>query len=361
MNQLTCAACQIRLGDDESFKAHYRTEWHSHNLKRKIVNLSPLTLQEYELKIDKSKNEQIPDKSENTTFRCQKCNKTFTSKSTYEDHINSKKHKKNLKSLEVEHNHMGRKEPLCIKEDESILEVEEVDSDEWSDDDNPTVENQCLFCSHESRNFHKNLKHMYSLHSFFIPDVEYCVDIKGLLMYLGEKVTKYYMCLWCNEKGRTFYSIDAAKNHMVDKGHCRMIFEGVALTEYVDFYDYSSSYPDAGNNIDKDDEISVDILDDSEFQLVLPSGVKVGHRSLLKYYKQNTARSSALVPSKNTRKLHKVLATYRALGWSQRDQEEAAREARDLHFLKRVRSKWYAKLGVKNNKLQKCSRQQFQY
>lgn len=34
----------------------------------------------------------------------------------------------------------------------------------------------------------KNLKHMSEAHSFFIPDVEFCTDVKGLLLYLGEKV-----------------------------------------------------------------------------------------------------------------------------------------------------------------------------
>lgn len=31
---------------------------------------------------------------------------------------------------------------------------------------------------------------------------------------------------------------------MTDKGHCKMLHEGIALAEYADFYDYSSSYPD---------------------------------------------------------------------------------------------------------------------
>lgn len=64
-----------------------------------------------------------------------------------------------------------------------------------------------------------------------------------------------FMCLWCNEKGRTFYSADSARRHMIDKGHCKMIHEGIALAEYADFYDYSSSYPDAENedvNIDEE-------------------------------------------------------------------------------------------------------------
>lgn len=45
---------------------------------------------------------------------------------------------------------------------------------------------ECLFCSHHSRTLLKNVDHMTKVHSFFIPDVEYLADLRGLLRYLGE-------------------------------------------------------------------------------------------------------------------------------------------------------------------------------
>lgn len=53
-----------------------------------------------------------------------------------------------------------------------------------------------------------------------------------------------FICLWCNDRGRTFYSLDAVRKHMNDKGHCKLLHEGLALAEYAEYYDYSSSYPD---------------------------------------------------------------------------------------------------------------------
>lgn len=44
----------------------------------------------------------------------------------------------------------------------------------------------CLFCSHHSKSLMKNVGHMTKVHSFFIPDVEFLVDLKGLIGYLGE-------------------------------------------------------------------------------------------------------------------------------------------------------------------------------
>lgn len=44
----------------------------------------------------------------------------------------------------------------------------------------------CLFCCHHSRSLMKNIAHMTKVHSFFIPDVEFLVDLRGLIRYLGE-------------------------------------------------------------------------------------------------------------------------------------------------------------------------------
>lgn len=54
----------------------------------------------------------------------------------------------------------------------------------------------CLFCSHHSRSLVKNVAHMTKVHSFFIPDVEFVVDLKGLIRYLGE----CEMCSKCQHR-----------------------------------------------------------------------------------------------------------------------------------------------------------------
>jgi hypothetical protein len=52
-------------------------------------------------------------------------------------------------------------------------------------------------------------------HSFFLPDVEYVVDLPGLIQYLGEKVSVGNICLHCNGRGRAFHSLEAVQKHMV--------------------------------------------------------------------------------------------------------------------------------------------------
>lgn len=55
----------------------------------------------------------------------------------------------------------------------------------------------CLFCPHHSRSLTKNVAHMTKAHSFFIPDIEYLVDLRGLIKYLGvpANVLQFLYCL----------------------------------------------------------------------------------------------------------------------------------------------------------------------
>lgn len=106
--------------------------------------------------------------------------------------------------------------------------------------------------------------------------------------------------------------------------------------------------------MDIDEEIPTETLEGDEFQMVLPSGAVIGHRSLLRYYKQRLNPSRALVPvAKTSKKLHRVLAEYRSLGWTQTHQAQAAQKARDIHHMKRTYQRWHMALGVKGNKLQR--------
>lgn len=57
--------------------------------------------------------------------------------------------------------------------------------------------------------------HMTEVHSLFIPDIEFLVDLKGLIKYLGEKVSVANVCLYCNGKGRELKSLAGVRRHMV--------------------------------------------------------------------------------------------------------------------------------------------------
>ncbi|CAK6444191.1 unnamed protein product [Pipistrellus nathusii] len=211
----------------------------------------------------------------------------------------------------------------------------------------------CLFCSHHSSSLMKNVAHMTKVHSFFIPDIEYLSDLKGLIQYLGEKVGVGKICLWCNEKGKSFYSTEAVQAHMNDKSHCKLFTDGDAALEFADFYDFRSSYPDHKGREEPDEteelpsEKTLD-YDDETMELILPSGARVGHRSLMRYYKQRFGLSRAVTVAKNQKAVGRVLQQYRALGWTG-STGAALMNKRDMQYVQRMKSKWLLKTGMKNN------------
>ncbi|KAK7083267.1 hypothetical protein SK128_011949 [Halocaridina rubra] len=227
---------------------------------------------------------------------------------------------------------------------------------DWEGD--PIDIKDCLFCSHHSANLKKKLEHMSLAHSFFIPDLEYCSDVPGLITYLGEKIGCGYECIACKWVGNRCPTLDAVQKHMRDKGHCYLNCEGEKLLEYEEYYDYSSSYPDA-EGVDPDEEVELDTLDGDAYQLVLPSGAVIGHRSLMKYYRQRLNPDRRVVVKKVPgSSFASILHKYRALGWNGATAADIVRKTRDLRYLHRVKNYQQMKLGIKANKLQKHFRQQ---
>ncbi|KAI0048301.1 hypothetical protein FA95DRAFT_1605394 [Auriscalpium vulgare] len=203
----------------------------------------------------------------------------------------------------------------------------------------------CLFCSTVSSSLETNLTHMSAEHSFFIPDADYLVDLTGLIIYLGEKIAVGNVCIYCNGKGREFRTVDAVRKHMIDKSHCKIAYDSENdMLEVSDYYDFSASYPDveerkkrreerkakkaeaaaaaaakeAEEGWEDDEEVDGEVDEvveeslstsesdsdedssdedslpdneitygDSHLELVLPSGNRIGHRSMRRYYMQS--------------------------------------------------------------------------
>ena len=279
MSSLTCITCQVRFHDADLHRTHFKGDWHRYNLKRKVANLPVVTADTFEER--RAAHESQAKEGEgggqkNEGNYCVACGKCFKNNKAYENHIQSKKHQEMILKFENTPAPLPPAEEEEEEEDED-MEEEEVDSDEWEDD--PIEIMDCLFCSHHSSTLEKNLSHMTLSHSFFLPDPEFISNLEGLMGYLGAKVGQGHMCLWCDDRGKRFSSVQDVQRHMLDKGHCKLLHEGDSLLEYDEWYDYSTSYPDQEN---PEAEVDLTVLDDTGYELVLPSGTKVGHRSLLR-------------------------------------------------------------------------------
>lgn len=44
----TCITCHVGFREAEDQRAHYRTEWHRYNLKRKVADMRPVSQGDFE-------------------------------------------------------------------------------------------------------------------------------------------------------------------------------------------------------------------------------------------------------------------------------------------------------------------------
>lgn len=363
----TCITCRVAFRDAEIQRAHYKTDWHRYNLKRKVAELPPVSAESFQDKV-LSQREATGAANESKHEVCEVCRKHFTSRNSYESHLRSRKHReaaalcarnkvKDDACKDMNQTVEGPKEEAVS----GTEETREGSTRGGGDcEPEPLEITECLFCPHQSIDMEQNLTHMSKTHGFFIPELDYLVDVKGLIEYLCEKVGVGNMCLYCNDKGKTFHSVESVQQHMVDKCHCKLFFEGDAALEYAEYFDYSKSYPDCQESGEfkggsSPDDVSQAALPDTSMdvndslELVLPSGAKVGHRALKLYYKQH-------LPSQEQRKsalVSRLVSQYRALGWKETGRGESGMlRQRGEAWGKRMQKARDMRLGVKANKLQ---------
>ncbi|KAJ9055490.1 pre-60S factor rei1 [Entomophthora muscae] len=297
----TCLTCQVAFHTAERQRTHYRTEWHRYNLKRKVAELSPITADAFANKVLAQKNQQEQAlATEVSSLACLPCRKNFASENSYNNHLQSKKHRESATKYDATKKDEIRKSiPAPVVNDLAEQEDEDLDEEQrilkLVDKKIACAvrleETDCLFCTKQFDDFDSNLKHMTESHDFYIPDVEFLTDLRGLVKYLGEKISIANVCLYCNGKGRELKSLDAVRNHMARKGHCKIAYDDdIDIMEISDFYDFTTTYGDAAN-VEGDDLPTSQAggvrLGDNEFELILPTGLRIGHRSLARYYKQN--------------------------------------------------------------------------
>ncbi|CAJ0916081.1 unnamed protein product, partial [Mesorhabditis belari] len=359
----TCVTCQLVFRNAEVQREHYRTDWHRYNLKRQVAELPPITDEQFRSKVlmfREEKEQALRNAEEETSLLCEVCNKRFNSQNAYSDHLKSKKH------LEIVKNgRRGPKQPrkktattstststtvTTIEkiekkepEDEKMeSDGEESDSSGWhtdngSDEEDETIDNwdydedkalpitSCLFCPQTAGTFDKNLEHMKTRHDFTVPDKQYCADLEGLIQYLGLKVGAGRVCLYCPEsKGRYARTLQDPR-------------EPKSMLEFADWYDYSPLYDELANK-----EAPID----DGWTLTLPSGAKIGHRALMRYYKQNI-RGGLNQP--------KALSWIGGTGSSGNKMVVSKgvliQAARDIRMMERARRRFDLRAAVWSNKL----------
>uniref|UniRef100_A0A453SRS8 C2H2-type domain-containing protein n=1 Tax=Aegilops tauschii subsp. strangulata TaxID=200361 RepID=A0A453SRS8_AEGTS len=337
MPTVTCNACNAAFEEEEEQRLHYRSEWHRYNLKRKVVAGVPgvteaLFIARQTVLAEGSNSTIAPPMS----YSCALCGKGYRSAKAHAQHLTTRSHllrasqEPNASTAAVVKplpERVPRRAPSAMEEDEDEDEDEEeewvevdpselestsnmqVDEDSKSDDEMADLEmldpSDCFMCDLKHDNIEDCMIHMHKKHGFFIPDSEYLKDPNGLLIYVGLKVKRDFMCLYCNDRCQPFQSLEAVRKHMDAKGHCKLRYGDGGEDEDADledFYDYSSSYVDVeGKQLvtagDMDNSIE---LGGGGSELVITSksekGRRVttlGSREFIRYYRQKPRPSVA--------------------------------------------------------------------
>ncbi|KAF5940411.1 hypothetical protein HYC85_021578 [Camellia sinensis] len=362
MPGLSCNACNKEFEGESDQKLHYKSEWHRYNLKRKVAGVPGVTealflARQSALAEEKNKSNETP-----MLYSCGLCNKGYRSSKAHAQHLKSRSHA-TLASRGMSDsddrsaiirplpprvvNKLPQQRAQYDEDSEESDEWEEVDPEEdlvgeatdslshlvvnehttnvhMDDDDNEyELDPSCCFmCDVEHDTIESCMVHMHKQHGFFIPDVEYLKDPKGLLTYLSLKVKRDFLCLYCNERCHPFNSLEAVRKHMAAKSHCKVHYGDGGddeEAELEEFYDYSSSYADTNGKqlVEANDMSNTVDLGSGGSELIITqrtdgriSTKMLGSREYLRYYRQKPRPS----PTNGIAITAALASRYRSMG-----------------------------------------------
>lgn len=285
-----------------------RSDWHRYNLKRRVTSLPPISSEVFTEKVLQAQASSTAAASKAAYEKtCTVCARTYFSENAYQNHLGSQKHKSNLASAGDRQEDDGTSsvmsstfslgDPVTARQEEIDSEAEDefnevihglkkanlkdtpepnrrpsrphhsvdIEDDVESErtassvtarDNGTPMEvslKRCLFCNFDSPSIELNVAHMERVHSMFIPEKAYLVNLEGLIGSLHEKIHDLHECLYCGKLKPTIFGL---QTHMRDKGHCKIPFDTeVEQLEIGEFYDFTSTYSDVEEESDSDDEL----------------------------------------------------------------------------------------------------------
>lgn len=236
-HEFSCTACAETFATTVDQRAHFKSERHVYNTKRKQAGLKPISQEAWERKLRESRG-------------------GYEQKGTA--HLKAKKPSRKESGDDSQ---LASEAPEAPSEGTPAAEPEP---------EAPLTPRSCLFDRKRFDSVELCLAYMEKTHSFFIPDQEYCSDVPALLSYLGQKIQESNKCIHCN---RGFPDMASVRRHMLDKNHTRLASEArtrrgnynEAATndleaELEPYYDYRSSVLEVADKINKPEQKVASIL-----------------------------------------------------------------------------------------------------
>lgn len=165
-------------------KCHLSSDRHTYNIYRKfVVKLPVINSDEYEERLrEQNKIRNLQSKG---IICCMICEKRYRNWRSYETHLKRETHQSNAPFFK------GSEFLTKNKDNANQATNIQTNYEEWDSELEDLINtNNCLFCTHQSSDLIKNLKHMHKAHKFHVPDLNHCRDLQGLIDYLAYKIIK---------------------------------------------------------------------------------------------------------------------------------------------------------------------------
>ncbi|KAJ1457928.1 C2H2 type zinc-finger-domain-containing protein [Pelagophyceae sp. CCMP2097] len=253
MSALTClTAPGVVFESKADWSAHYKSEWHRYNLRRKTNGLELVAEEEFEAR------------------RAAAAQTSSSSAVAKQSHVKPSKREAVLKDRKLKGFvdvggakttdaasgfralQQEQARARVAAEAETAAEAAaraalEGGAEPEEDEGLPPVcaeanAEDSIFDSKRFATVDESLEHMASTYGFFLPEARYLADKAGLAKYLCHKVKQDRVCLYCE---RVFFSFSACQQHMIDKQHAKVpYYTDDQVDELSEFYDFTSSYDD---------------------------------------------------------------------------------------------------------------------
>lgn len=356
----TCNTCGVVFVAADLQRQHMKTDWHRYNLKRRVAELPSISSDVFAEKILQLQKGQEESNEDEYGFHVYHRKPSASTRQLTKKILRQQEKRGRLSELAAEKGRAPSPSPSIASEfsefslGDSIHVVTDVESNadsevlgrshsEYSDlgassddsefedlgseadeidEDEALPVTHCFFCDKHHSEIEANVKHMFSAHGLYIPERSFLVDLEGFLLFVSELVTVEHCCLACGFEAR---SLEGIRQHVKSKGHCKIPYETKEeRAAMAHFYDFSidevkpststKKVAFAGEGTTTDDEVdneddggeneptnySIVQVDPSGVELTLPTGPRIGHRSMVRYYKQNLPAGRTLNDSEKT-------------------------------------------------------------
>ncbi|ODQ76973.1 hypothetical protein BABINDRAFT_163879 [Babjeviella inositovora NRRL Y-12698] len=312
-SHFTCNTCGIQFPLAVLQRQHMKTDWHRYNLKRRVAQLEPLTSEVFAGKVlaQKAHENLLPEVEDEYGFVVHNKIASSARQVTKKDMRKQEKIQKLARGRAVAATVAREASPASVysafslggsttgeddtgselnfttTEDE-ISSAEEESEEETAEEDEMIEISECLFCGTIHASVEDSADHMFQKHGLYIPHRDKLVDLSGLIQHLIDYIVDNdNRCLNCSFAGR---NLESTRQHMLSKAHCRLRYETKEdKMEVEQFYRFEAS-PLSGLDVEMDDDVDSQYqtveVDASGVELVLPTGSRIGHRSMNRYYRQ---------------------------------------------------------------------------